>query len=210
MPPLFWVNAMTPEVDICNLALAHLGDNATIASLDPPEGSAQAEHAARFYPMARDAMLEMHPWAFAARRAVLALRDDPRPPWRFVYSAPHDALRILTVRRVSAAHDTDTDPFEMESSEDGDSIILTDTEEAMVRYVAYVTDASTFSPMFTIALSWHLASMLAGPMIKGAEGATEAKRCAAMSQAYLASARTMDANQRHHRIDHQPGWISAR
>ena len=45
---------MATEVDICNLALAHLGDDATIASIKPPEGSAQAEKSARFYPIARD------------------------------------------------------------------------------------------------------------------------------------------------------------
>ena len=45
---------MATEVDICNIALAHLGDDATIASLSPPEGSAQAEKAARFYPIARN------------------------------------------------------------------------------------------------------------------------------------------------------------
>lgn len=27
---------MASEIDICNLALAHLGDTATIASLSPP------------------------------------------------------------------------------------------------------------------------------------------------------------------------------
>ena len=50
---------MASEVDICNLALGHLGDNATVASLNPPEGSVQAQHCARFYPIARDALLEM-------------------------------------------------------------------------------------------------------------------------------------------------------
>ena len=63
---------MASEVEICNLALSHLGDTATVASSDPPEGSAQAEHCARFYPIARDALLEMQNWKFATRRATLA------------------------------------------------------------------------------------------------------------------------------------------
>ena len=33
---------MASEVDICNLALAHLGDAATVSSINPPEGSIQA------------------------------------------------------------------------------------------------------------------------------------------------------------------------
>ena len=53
---------MASEIAICNLALSHLGDAANIASIDPPEGSAQAEHCATFYPIARDSLLEMHDW----------------------------------------------------------------------------------------------------------------------------------------------------
>ena len=65
---------MASEVEICNLALAHLGDEATVASIDPPEGSAQAEHCQRFYPVSRNSLLEMHDWAFATKRATLAGR----------------------------------------------------------------------------------------------------------------------------------------
>ncbi len=50
---------MPSVVDLCNLALAYLGDDATVASIDPPEGSAQAEHCQRFYPIARDTLLQM-------------------------------------------------------------------------------------------------------------------------------------------------------
>jgi hypothetical protein len=38
------------SVDIANLALAHLGDEAAVTSFDPPDGSAQAEHCARLLP----------------------------------------------------------------------------------------------------------------------------------------------------------------
>ena len=34
---------MADAVSICNLALAHIGEEATIISLDPPEGSAEAK-----------------------------------------------------------------------------------------------------------------------------------------------------------------------
>ena len=66
---------MATEVDICNLALAHLGDDATIASLSPPEGSAQAEKAARFYPIARNTLLEMHTWNFASKAWKLSINN---------------------------------------------------------------------------------------------------------------------------------------
>lgn len=62
---------MPSAVTICNLALAHLGDSATVSSIDPPEGSAQAEHCARFYPVALGLLLEAHPWNFATKRSRL-------------------------------------------------------------------------------------------------------------------------------------------
>ena len=43
--------------------LGHIGDAATVSSINPPEGSAQAEHCARFYPIARDALLAASPSA---------------------------------------------------------------------------------------------------------------------------------------------------
>ena len=63
---------MASAVDICNLALARLGDSATVASIDPPEGSAQSEHCARFYPLARRQIFEAHNWSFLIRREKLA------------------------------------------------------------------------------------------------------------------------------------------
>ena len=64
---------MSSEVDICNLALSRLGDDASVASINPPEGSSQAEHCAQFYPIARNSMLQGHDWNFATRRETLAL-----------------------------------------------------------------------------------------------------------------------------------------
>ena len=83
---------MATEIDICNLALAHLGDDATIASIKPPEGSAQAEHAARFYPIARNSLLEAHTWNFAAKRASLATTTNTIEQWEYAYVAPADMM----------------------------------------------------------------------------------------------------------------------
>ena len=63
---------MATETDISNLALSHFGQDASIDSIDPPDGSVEAEHAQRFLPIARDEILEAFPWSFAKRRATLA------------------------------------------------------------------------------------------------------------------------------------------
>ena len=94
---------MASEVDICNLALARLGDNATVASIDPPEGSAQAEHCARFYAVARDSLLEMHAWKFATRRVQLAKLTVESWDWSFAYAEPTGALKLLGVLSATAS-----------------------------------------------------------------------------------------------------------
>ncbi|CAB3624686.1 hypothetical protein [Achromobacter pestifer] len=99
---------MASVVDICNLALAHLGDEATVSSIDPPEGSAQAEHCARFYPMARDTVLEAHDWNFATTRGVLALVGSAWPSWAFCYELPATCVRAISVLPPGALDDYST------------------------------------------------------------------------------------------------------
>ena len=61
-----------------------------------------------------------------------------------------------------------------------------------------------------VALSHHLASMLAGPVVKGTEGATEAKRQTQLALGYVAMARASDGNQRNVKPEHITSWISGR
>ena len=62
---------MSSVVDICNIALSRLGDRATVTSIDPPEGSAQADHCRRFYPIALKTILATYNWSFATTRKEL-------------------------------------------------------------------------------------------------------------------------------------------
>lgn len=201
---------MASEVDIANLALARLGDNATIASIDPPEGSAQAEHCARFYPIARDSLLEMHAWKFATRRVLLAALAIDSWGWSIAYAEPTGAIKLLAVLPAAASNDAETQPYETGSDANGASIILTNQEGASLRYIARTTDTTRFSPLFVDALSWLLASHLAGPVIKGDDGAAMAKSCYANFRAVLSQAIVSDANQRKTSKDHNPPWLAGR
>lgn len=201
---------MASEVDVCNLALARLGDNATVASIDPPEGSAQAEHCARFYAIARDSLLEMHAWKFATRRVQLAKLTVPSWDWSFAYAEPAGALKLLGVLSATASNDDETQPYEAESAANGAAIILTNQEDASLRFVARVTDTTKFSPLFVDALAWLLASYLAGPVLKGDAGAAAAKSSYQHFLVALSQAKTSDANQRKVRPEHTPAWIAGR
>lgn len=214
------------------MALGYLGDDATVASLSPPEGSAQADHCARFYPIARDSLLEMHAWGFATRRASLALLSSAPPSaWRYVYAQPADAINLLSVLAPDASDDYSTglapyggvtgvtcnsigvytpQPYTCESDATGASVIYTNQENAVLRYTALLTDPTKFSPLFTEALAWLLASKLAGPILKGDTGMKAAMACLQNFNKWLGQAKASDANQQHHQVAQSTSWMANR
>lgn len=203
---------MSSEVDIANLALSHLGDSATIASLDPPEGSAQAEHCARFYPMARDALLESYAWSFASKRLQLAELTSSWPQWDYAYAKPGDVLVLRGILSPTATDDSADalQPYVIEVDATDADVIYTDQATAVGLYTRRVVDTTKYPPMFVLALSWQLASMLAGPLIKGDAGAAESKRCVQMMEYWRAKATESDANQRKVSLNHTPNWMKNR
>lgn len=226
---------MASEVDICNLALAHLGDDATVASINPPEGSAQAEYCQRFYPMARDQLLEMHNWNFASKRALLPSVTNTINQWQYAYAVPADFMKAIAVIPPDAANDYSShqsaaeglmgansynpgivagtyvpQPYALEIDDSGNYLLFTNIDKALLRYQAKIVDTSKFSPLFTLTLSWGLAGMLAGPVIKGDAGQAEAKRCNQIMGAYLVQAASSDANQRNIKPEHVVSWMAGR
>lgn len=200
---------MPSVVDISNLGLSRIGDEATVTSIDPPEGSAQAEHCARFYPIARDTLLELHDWRFAKKRTLLALSaNSDLFEWAYAYALPANMLRALKVLPETADAQNDTEDFDQMVDADDTQIILTNCEEASLIYTTRVTDTTRFSPLFVDALGWLLASYLAGPVIKGDAGKAESKTCLAHFNLALALAKSSDSNQRKGQPTHTPVWMA--
>jgi hypothetical protein len=73
-----------------------------------------------------------------------------------------------------------------------------------------ITDTTKFSPLFVMALSYLLASMLAGPIIKGETGAAASGRMMQMAQGYIAKAAASDAGQREINPTQIVSWIAGR
>ena len=226
---------MSSEIDICNLALSHIGDEASISSIDPPEASVQAALCHRFYPIARDSLLQMHGWNFGSKRVNLAQVTNLWPEWKYAYAAPGDCMTIVSVLPPNANADystqfifTDAPGFGnnyapvvtggqyvpqqycVEADDLGNSVIYTNQENAMLRYQSLVSDPTKFTPLFVMTLSWKLASLLAGPIVKGDIGAAEAKRCMQMMAGYLSQARSADANMRNIKVEHIVPWSAGR
>lgn len=229
------------DVDICNLALSHIGDTANISSLS--ETSTQAQLCSRFYPIARKATLEVALWGFSTTRAKLAplvtnpteLGSDGAATWQYAYALPSAVLNAIAVISAEALSDYEMrwgacawppypdgygpvlgsplympQPFALEIQADGTQIVLTNVSDAVLRYTIDVTDTTKYDALFTLALSHMLASMLAGPIIKGQEGAAESKSQLALFNTFKGMASASDANQRKINVVASPTWIRGR
>lgn len=192
---------MSP-VDICNLALAHLGDEAGVESIAPTDGSVQSGHCGRFYPLARRALLQMNTWGFATTRVELAQVTNPAPlEWKYAYAVPSDLLRPMMVIRPGVApspYQSPTDErghqFLTEAAQDGSMLLYCNIDVAVLRYVRDVEDTNSFPPDFAMALARLLASYLAGPILKGSSGTQVAMQQMKLFQAEYATAAAADAN----------------
>lgn len=146
---------MADETSIANLALAKLGISPIMALTDD---SKQAQFSSRFYDQTRDEVLSAHQWNFAMRRATLnKLSTAPLFGWASAFQIPTDCLRVTQLNEVDP-----TERFALFSVEADQ--LLTDEEEANIRYIARVEDGSFYPPLFVHALATMLASRLAGPL----------------------------------------------
>ena len=203
---------MSSAVDICNLGLANLGNEAIVSSIDPPDGSAEAEHCARYYPIARRVMQE-HGWNFNTRRESLAaLVETPVGGWAFAYSLPNLAIRVLAVYEYGETDENAVQPFVQETNSSGEEVIYTNVENATVKYAIEVTDASKFSGAFVIACGRMMSSFLAGPLIKGETGMKVALDNYKLAMAEVERAKSIDANANNLGVmqNFTPGFMSAR
>lgn len=188
---------MASVVQICNMALSHIGSEALVTSISPPDGSVEAGLCAVFYDQARSGLIEPGAWNFAIKRQALAAVTNGSTVWAYAYAKPSDCLRPLRILRPTPGITVFTQDSVMLQADDRDSadfdvegdVIYSNEPDAVLVYTTDVTDTSKFPPSFTAALSFALASYLAGPIIKGNEGAKlgDAMRQRAMSASELAA-----------------------
>jgi len=188
---------MSSAVDICNLALSHIGHRATVAAIDPPEASAEAQLCAQFYPIARNRTLEAYDWSFTRVRTSPAALTNTNPTWAFCYARPSDAVRILRLLPPESVDETPEQAFVEESLADGTQVIYSNMEDAVVVYTRIVVDPAKFAPLCVTAIALQLGSMLAGPIIKGREGRAVAQSLAQAAANELAMAKASNANASH-------------
>lgn len=227
---------MASEVDISNLALSHLGERASVVSINPPEGSSFAPLCQIWFPVARRFALSIHDWNFATRRAEATLLTEvPLMGWAHAYAKPANSLTVFAVLPPGADGDVfssqlnkyaatslqgfiepyaavaeSPQDFIMETLDDGSEVIYTNQADALMRFTVDVTDTGRFTPLFDLTLSHILASYLAGPILKGDVGRAESKAQLQMAMGMLGMAAKHDMRQQKSSVRPAPSWIRNR
>lgn len=198
---------MATKVDICNLALSHIGSQGHIQSLT--ESSVEAKQCNLVFDTVLDELLRQHPWSFATRVGPLATHASAPPPgWLFRYEYPPDCLNAFELLLPTSTRLDPAIPYAVELLEDGSTkSILADAEGASLRYVMRVTDTALFDAQFTEALSWRLARELAMPLTRKAAVWQIAEQGFRLA---VGSAWASDLNERHRGGPATPASIQAR
>lgn len=211
---------MASKLDIWNLALSHIGSGDTID--DEAEQTLEAEQCRKFYPLALDLLLERHGWDFAIDTVPLSLLSESAPgQWTYRYSVPDDYIRAIQVlgdiSLVSAVWITNDEylrqlqdnakQYQIEVDSNEKRTIVTNEYQAQLRYVFRNTLTGSFSPGFVMTLSYLLASMIAGPIVKSAKMVASQK---AAYKSEFATATSDDANATNFKMAHLPTHMRGR
>tara|TARA_Y100001938_G_C8066646_1_gene420582 strand:- start:374 stop:955 length:582 start_codon:yes stop_codon:yes gene_type:complete len=170
---------MASEVQICNLALAKIGDQQIISLT---ENSKAGRLCNLVYEPMRDAVLRSHPWNFAVKRETLAL-DSTAPAYEYTsrFALPVDFMRLLKTNMV------DTASFVLEGK-----YILCDADTLIIKYIRRETDPENFDLLFMETLSARIAAELA---ISLSDSRTMAVDLFNLYGTKLSEARTVDATE---------------
>lgn len=190
------------QIDICNAALAKLGQDITIVSFSDQVKAAKVF--SRCWDRVRDFVLADFPWAFATKAVALSLVEESAIGWTYRYDYPEDCLnarivcdangvpRAMSCVNNQLAFDGQYE-FEKLYGEQNTSI-ATNLENAYLIYSSRVEDTGRYPPHFVEALSCRLAIDVA-PVLASEVGL---KLGPALEQKYLAakfSASTRDMNE---------------
>ncbi|MDB6078125.1 MAG: uncharacterized protein JWO82_1872 [Akkermansiaceae bacterium] len=176
----------TSFTDIANLALSEIGAK-LIASLET-ESSEEARVCRLRFPQARDALLRQHGWNFAVVRADLSkVAEAPVSDWDAAWQMPGDCVRVL---RVAAG---DPDVRGGDFSIEGRRLLTRGADAVSLVYVSNAVAVGLWDALFVEALSYLLASKVAGPLTQSPSLATDMLN--KYKQLALPEAKTVDARE---------------
>ncbi len=149
---------MVSKIDICNLALAHLGQE-PISSLTQQDDRARRLNL--FYEPVKAEVLRTHNWAFATvKEPLIRLEDPSAAPYPYLYQYPVEALFVRQI--TDPAFPDKKYPFrEVFRRRLNQRAVETTASQAVAEYTRHVKDETQLDPAFVKAFALALASDLA-------------------------------------------------
>lgn len=197
---------MATAIDICNLALSLLGEQPSVTSIDPPDGSPQAGNCQRWFPHCLRKVIEDFDWSFLTRRcrlAPLSSYDRELYGWPFGFNIPSDCVRVIKVEGVKHHGRRITLPFEVEQySANKTRMLLTTIENPILSYVYYDDNVSIWPSYFSQCVVLCLAAYLVGPLRRTDTTSETARSLFSQYETALAHAKRLDAKSSIHDMKH--------
>lgn len=215
------------KVKIFNMALKNLGVSVGLQSTSQTDRNTVVLN--EYYDTAREKTLADHDWSFASafRELTPTGNTSMHPKFAYEYDYPNNCVFIREVWLYQEKDGTDDSAisfynmisdygsgsnidkveFEVASDEDGNKIIYTNVEPALVRFTRLVSEEVYYPPEFVMALSWYLA-FLAAPAVTGARVKTS--DCLQIYKKMLSEAAVADSNELYKKDEYECDWIEAR
>ena len=147
------------DIDICNLALARLGD-ASIAALDGT--TAQAKYCNLFYAQTVEELQTEFDWQFCRKQVAFTSSAVPLSGYSYQNDQPNDFIRAIRLGNIDASENFGT--WEIHGSKIHTNLAATPAIPLVLDYIALVDTESSFPAIFVEALSMKLAAVLAMPL----------------------------------------------
>ncbi len=150
------------KAQIFNIALNVLG--VSIPLENPNSTDNRAILLNNYYELARDYVLKDFDWNFASTFKELSLSEiqSEITNYKYTYDYPNDCI---CARDVFQKGDYAQQEFSISSSKDGNTVILTNVENPILRYTRRVEKEIYFSCEFSMALAYYLASLTSSVIV---------------------------------------------
>lgn len=197
----------TTKLDVCRLALANLGDTATLTSVDPPDDSVQARLCAQYWTLALNKAMQRHSWDFSIRRTSPTAITTDRTEWLYSYVLPSDFVGVVAVLPKDTTDDSNHAGirlklrYALETDSNHIRRLYCNEQQVVLRYSARVYDLAQWSDSAIVALGWMLSSMLAPALMKGVAGMEAARNAIQMFDYQLQQAASFDAGTTREKYD---------
>jgi len=143
------------DIQICNLALARLGDSRITALTD---ATAQAQYCSLFYTQTVEELQAEFDWQFCRKQVSLTSGTAPLTGYSTQYALPTDFIRAIRLGNIDASENFGT--WEIV----GTNLHTNLTSPVALDYIANITTTTSFPAIFTELLSIKLAAVLAMPL----------------------------------------------